>query len=379
MGIFSRFPYTDFHRLNADWILDKIKEILGLAQDAKEAAEQAASDAENLSRGVVRFDVSQTLTDEEGARARGNIGAAPNRGTVRYDVAQVLTEAEETLARGNIGAAPIRGIVRYDTIQALSDAQKAQARSNIGALGAGDVPSGVVLYDQAQELTVPQQQQARENIGAASGIAVSALSATVVHADAAQSFSDAQKTQARSNIGAAPAAGYVQYDQAQSLSTPQKSQARSNIEAASASALSTLQGVVDTSVVKITSQSFTDAEKAQARSNIGAASATPDTGMYLETISGTDVVIQPHRAAAINNELYVCSASALNSLDIVAISSPAENWEYTIRFTSGATETTLTYSSSIIGLDDLDPQPNTVYEINVLGNYAVWTSWGIQT
>ena len=43
MGIFNRFPYTDFHRLNADWILDKVKEMLGLTQQAAEDAEQAAA------------------------------------------------------------------------------------------------------------------------------------------------------------------------------------------------------------------------------------------------------------------------------------------------------------------------------------------------
>lgn len=46
MSIFNRFPYTDFHRLNADWILEKVKEMLGLAQQAAQDAENAATTVE---------------------------------------------------------------------------------------------------------------------------------------------------------------------------------------------------------------------------------------------------------------------------------------------------------------------------------------------
>lgn len=41
MGFFNNFPYTDFHELNLDWILSK----LGLLDQSKDAAEQAATEA----------------------------------------------------------------------------------------------------------------------------------------------------------------------------------------------------------------------------------------------------------------------------------------------------------------------------------------------
>lgn len=58
----------------------------------------------------------------------------------------------------------VAGAVRYDEAQSLTDEQKAQARTNIGA----DTVQGAVLYT-PQSLTDTQQTQARGNINAANG------------------------------------------------------------------------------------------------------------------------------------------------------------------------------------------------------------------
>lgn len=52
----------------------------------------------------VRYDAAQSLTDEQKAQARANIGADTVQGTVRYDAAQSLTKGQKTQARGNISA-----------------------------------------------------------------------------------------------------------------------------------------------------------------------------------------------------------------------------------------------------------------------------------
>lgn len=56
-------------------------------------------------QNAVRYDVAQSLTNEQKAQARMNIGADAVQGAVRYDAAQSLTDAQKTQARGNIGAA----------------------------------------------------------------------------------------------------------------------------------------------------------------------------------------------------------------------------------------------------------------------------------
>lgn len=54
--------------------------------------------------GAVRYDAAQSLTDEQKAQARTNIGADTVQGAVRYDAAQSLTKGQKTQARGNISA-----------------------------------------------------------------------------------------------------------------------------------------------------------------------------------------------------------------------------------------------------------------------------------
>mgnify|MGYP004523409607 CR=1 FL=1 len=58
------------------------------------------------SSNFVRYDASQTLTDEQKAQARTNIGADTVQGAVRYDAAQSLTDTQKGQARANINAAP---------------------------------------------------------------------------------------------------------------------------------------------------------------------------------------------------------------------------------------------------------------------------------
>lgn len=59
----------------------------------------------------------------------GSAGA----GAVRYDAAQTLTDEQKAQARTNIGADTVQGAVLY-TPQTLTDEQKMQARGNISAL-----------------------------------------------------------------------------------------------------------------------------------------------------------------------------------------------------------------------------------------------------
>lgn len=75
-----------------------------------------------------------------------------------------VTEHNQSIdAHPNLRAA-VAGSVRYDAAQSLTDEQKAQARTNIGA----DTVQGAVLYT-PQSLTDDQKTQARGNIGAAPG------------------------------------------------------------------------------------------------------------------------------------------------------------------------------------------------------------------
>lgn len=395
MGIFSRFPYTDFHRLNADWILEKVKEMLGLTQQAAEDAQEAAEDAEQAAATVQTYE--SRLMDLENDIA----------GTVRFDVEQDLTDVQRTQGRANIGAAASSQIISLGTTVAGLGTRLTAIETN------------AVRADTAQSFSSAQQTQARTNIDAASaasvGTAMTAimdLNNVAVRVNSSQSFTDAQKAQARSNIGAAAVdaviSGAVLYSTSQALSTSEKNQARINIGARSQDDTgfdlieihsSSASGIMDVDVTVSDSVSgpvlVLDGVDGQGSGNdvkiagVAAPTAGNDAankayadsirGMNLSTISGADVVIQPDAVGAVPNTLYVCSSSALNSLEIVTGQSYAANREFTVRFTSGATATELTTPLDILGLDDLIPDANTIYEINVLGNLAVWHSWEVPT
>ena len=171
--------------------------------------------------------VEQTLTDDQKAQARTNIGAEKagtaaqaidNLRAVTYKVEQGLTNAEKYVARDNIGALSYEphylpaekrnqalaniSALSYET-QSLTDDQKAQARANIGAAAVssagGAIGSSNAVSYEAQSLTEEQKSQARTNIDAEKKGAAAALKTVKYEA---QSLTEEQKILARLNIGA---------------------------------------------------------------------------------------------------------------------------------------------------------------------------------
>lgn len=83
------------------------------------------------------------------------------------------------------------------------------------------------------------------------------------------------------------------------------------------------------------------------------------------TVSGTTPAITP---AA--NTAYNCG-----ELASLTVSNPAALGVYSIVFTSGATPTVTTIPATILGLESFAAEANTVYEINVWDNRAVYQGW----
>lgn len=86
-----------------------------------------------------------------------------------------------------------------------------------------------------------------------------------------------------------------------------------------------------------------------------------------ETVSDTAATIQPE-----DKHIYNCG-----ELTSLTIDSPPSTGAWSVVFTSGATATTTTIPSTILGLEDFAADANTVYEINVLDNRAVVGSWEV--
>lgn len=70
------------------------------------------------------------------------------------------------------------------------------------------------------------------------------------------------------------------------------------------------------------------------------------------------------------NTIYKCG-----ELSSLTVSNPPATGAYSIVFTSGATATVTAFPASILGLESFAAEANTIYEINVLDNRAVWMGW----
>ena len=111
------------------------------------------------------------------------------------------------------------------------------------------------------------------------------------------------------------------------------------------------------------SQTLTDEEKLQARTNIGS-----NTLVVTKTSSDTAIELSP-------NTFYVFPEMASLSITFSdPISFDIVN-EYKFRFISGATATTLTLPSTVVG--DITIEVNKVYEISIVDNYLVYQSWAV--
>lgn len=134
--------------------------------------------------------------------------------------------------------------------------------------------------------------------------------------------------------------------------------------------------VTPAAVVAATGQ-MSDAQKAQTRTNLGAVSTSTMGSVYMrleeleaaatstETVSGATPTITPEA-----NTIYQCG-----ELSSLTITNPPATGAWSVVFTSGATATTTTIPASILGLEDFATEANTLYEINVLDNRAVWRDW----
>lgn len=129
-----------------------------------------------------------------------------------------------------------------------------------------------------------------------------------------------------------------------------------------------LQDIIDsggpsgpTTAVLYTVQSLTDSQKAQARANIGAASEVR------EAVSGTSVNLDPEVGYR-----YVCG-----ELTALTVTSSPGTGGWSVRFTSGSTATVLTMPNTVVMPDGFEVEASTVYEINVLDNYALVASWPV--
>lgn len=138
------------------------------ASAAAAAAAQSAANGENANKNAQSWAVGGTGTrpgeDTNNAKYWAEHAEAVAGGdfATKSEAQGYVTAHNENVDAHHDLRVAVAGSIRYDAAQSLTDEQKAQARTNIGA----DTVQGAVLYT-PQNLSNVQQQQARENIYAA--------------------------------------------------------------------------------------------------------------------------------------------------------------------------------------------------------------------
>ena len=106
MGLFNRFPYTNFHELNLDWIIEKVKEMN--AQAVKVSSEANNKSTESLEKSSQALTTSENAlntangSDEKATQALNNSTSALNTAnTANRSSSQALSQSKSALDTAN--------------------------------------------------------------------------------------------------------------------------------------------------------------------------------------------------------------------------------------------------------------------------------------
>ena len=170
MGLFNNFPYTDFHRLNLDWILKFTKSVrdrLDLidaavtdaqaarddaeqsaleARTSRDVASQAASDAEDF-KTTAQAAAGQA-TDARAAAEAAQMSAQQSAQTASSKASQAGTSATQAAQSATQASGSATAAAGSATAAAGSAAQSADAEAwAVGTQGGVPVPSTAEQYN----------------------------------------------------------------------------------------------------------------------------------------------------------------------------------------------------------------------------------------
>lgn len=324
---FNLFPYSDFHKLNLDWVIQQIKE----AMTALEAASQTVTTYESRMSSVEadvnslgsatadlqRAVIQHTAQIQEASQNIVNL-------TTRMTIAE--TNAADALEAANEANETAAGLASQVT-QAAQDASQALTNSS-------------TALEAATTASSETQRLQREKLDKLGADAQEVLGVTGNSESAAWPFYIKR-------TGTDPADYETFYANPISRNILELSSESKSGNAVSIAA-PILRGVgTPLEVSDAANKAYVDG--------------------FQTSVVGSSVEITPA-----NNTIYKCGV-----LEQLTISTPPNTGAYSIIFTSGATPTTTIIPATILGLETFVAAANTLYEINVLDNRAVVGSWEV--
>lgn len=345
---FNLFPYSNFHKLNLDWVIKTIRE-------AKEALDQAAQTVTGYESRLAAVESSVSTLSSSVDLLRGTVSGH----TLRLNQAQsdIANHTQQINSLNNqtelLGAAIQSQTLRID--QAQSDI--ANHTQQISQLGEN-------VQDALDTASAANTTAAAANTTAAA--ANTAAAAAQAHAERLQHEKlDIVGADAEEVLGVT----------GNNLSDPWPFYIkRTGADPADYEIVKA--NVLSRNILMLSSESKSGSSVSLADPvirGVGAPLSATDAAnkVYVDglqsTVIGTTVEITPA-----NNTIYKCGELAQLTITV-----PPSDGAYSILFTSGATPTTTVIPATVLGLETFVAAANTIYEINVLDNRAVVGSWEV--
>lgn len=374
MGIFNRFPYTDFHRLNADWILEKVKEMLGLTQQAAEDAEQAAESVQGYETRLAAAEDGISDLETDMTAAQGDITTL--QGRLSLDETEIAAKANANSPR------------LYAPVKILESASSRRGYAFVRVGGSPDVMAvqpvsndiiDTSTYTKVYVGTPTENSQAatKKYVDDSFDLSVRKVNGTAEALDLLAGGGTGNGVALRPDNNGVFHIKKLINSIVSSVFAP--------LSIGSQLTMNDENGVVTMSVdddqkrVVLTGSWTAVPRNAVPRIN-GVADPVDDLDVankqYVDAMQirrfavvGTDVEISPE-----DGSLY--KAGTVDSLSI--LSTPATGL-VTVIFTSGSTATMFVYPDNVVFPDSFtETQTNTRYEISILDRYATVKSWGVE-
>lgn len=154
MGIFnSRFPYSDFNKVNLDWIMRELKKLapaVGMVEEAAATLEQAQAAAESAQETA---DEAAATVETVTAQAAAAVETANEAKSIAQQTAGALTNrVKNIVVIGDSYGLDTAGWIGWQT--AISDLITVAAHSAVGGSGFVGDPNENTFLQQLQALTV---------------------------------------------------------------------------------------------------------------------------------------------------------------------------------------------------------------------------------
>lgn len=196
MGLFDKFPYTNFHELNLDWIISKLAELKDSVESAKDSATTATNKASESAKsaGIAKESETNAKVSETNAKASETNAKASE---TNAKASETNAKTSETNAESSAKSASTSAkSANYDATQTGKDLTEVNRALNACNLAVEDAESARDAAKTSETNAKASETNAKASADTASGIKGSVASAVYYYESNDIVLSDAEANKA---------------------------------------------------------------------------------------------------------------------------------------------------------------------------------------